>query len=116
VFGTNDEMKQWAERCIADLKSRGFDKAGLYDPPGVSGTHVMFVLQDADKPEIYAGLPNNPRISPLVEAWKGVSKYAGMAIIGLSVAAGFLHHILQGPNRVSAEDEQNADRLAGDKT
>jgi formate dehydrogenase iron-sulfur subunit len=73
----------------------------------------MYVLHHADQPDLYAGLPNNPRISPLVEAWKGVSKYAGLAIIGLAAAAGFLDHILQGPNRVSEEDEENADRLAG---
>ena len=42
----------------------------------------MYVLHHADQPDLYAGLPNNPRISPLVEAWKGVSKYAGLAIIG----------------------------------
>jgi len=116
VFGTKDEMKQWADKRIADLKSRGFDKAGLYDPPGVGGTHVMYVLHHADQPQLYAGLPANPRISPLVEAWKGVGKYAGLAVIGLTAAAGFLHHILQGPNRVSEEDEENADRLAGGKT
>jgi ferredoxin len=113
VFGTKDEMKKWADHRIADLKSRGFDKAGLYDPPGVGGTHVMYVLQHAEQPQLYAGLPNNPRISPLVEAWKGVGKYAGLAVIGLTAAAGLLHHLLQGPNRVSKEDEDNADRLAG---
>jgi hypothetical protein len=57
----------------------------------------MYVLQHADKPEIYAGLPNSPRISPLVEAWKGMSKYAGLAVIGLTAAAGVLHYLLQGP-------------------
>ncbi len=113
VFGPKDEMKEWADKRIEDLKSRGFDKAGLYDPPGVGGTHVMYVLHHADKPELYAGLPNDPKISPVVEAWKGVSKYAGMAVLGLTAAAGFVHYILQGPNRVSDEDEENADRLAG---
>src|SRR3974390_3177715 len=67
VFGTKDEMTKHAEGRIADLKSRGFENAGLYDPPGVGGTHVMYVLHHADKPEIYAGLPENPRISPIVE-------------------------------------------------
>ena len=28
VFGSKDDMKQWADKRIADLKSRGFDKAG----------------------------------------------------------------------------------------
>ena len=32
----------------------------------------MYVLHHADKPELYAGLPKDPRISPVVEAWKGV--------------------------------------------
>jgi formate dehydrogenase iron-sulfur subunit len=77
VFGTKAEMKQWADKRIADLKSRGYDKAGLYDPPGVGGTHVMYVLHHADQPQLYAELPHNPRISPLVEAWKGVSSTPG---------------------------------------
>jgi formate dehydrogenase iron-sulfur subunit len=113
VFGTKDEMKQWADIRIKDLQSRGFKNAGLYDPPGVGGTHVMYVLHHADQPQIYAGLPEAPRISRLVEAWKGVSKYAGLALIGLTAAAGILHHLLQGANRVTEEDEENADRLAG---
>lgn len=112
VFGSKDEMKTHAEGRIADLKSRGYANAGLYDPPGVGGTHVMYVLHHADKPEIYAGLPNDPRISPIVEAWKGVTKYAGLAVIGFAAAFGFVHHLIAGPNRVSDADENAAERLA----
>lgn len=113
VFGTKDEMKAHAEARIKDLKSRGYKNAGLYDPPGVGGTHVMYVLHHADKPEIYSNLPKDPKISPIVEVWKGVTKYAGMAAIGAFAAIGFLHHMVSGPNRVSREDEENAKRLAG---
>jgi formate dehydrogenase iron-sulfur subunit len=115
VFGTKDDMKKHADARIQDLKSRGFANAGLYDPPGVGGTHVMYVLHHADKPEIYARLPRDPRISPIVEAWKGVGKYAGMALLAITAAAGVVHHLLQGPNRVTAEDEEHADDLAGEK-
>jgi len=115
VFGTKDEMKAHAEARIKDLKSRGYKNAGLYDPPGVGGTHVMYVLHHADKPEIYANLPNNPKISPIVEVWKGVTKYVGMATIGAFAAVGFLHHMVSGANRVSPEDEENAQRLTGGK-
>jgi formate dehydrogenase iron-sulfur subunit len=115
VFGTKDEMKAHAEARIKDLKSRGYKNAGLYDPPGVGGTHVMYVLHHADKPEIYANLAKDPKISPIVEVWKGVSKYVGMATIGAFAAVGFLHHLISGPNRVSPEDEENAQRLAGGK-
>ncbi|HWM49088.1 MAG TPA: formate dehydrogenase subunit beta [Xanthobacteraceae bacterium] len=112
VFGTKDEMKQWADIRIKDLKSRGFNNAGLYDPPGVGGTHVMYVLHHADQPELYAGLPKNPQISPIVEVWKGVTKYAGLAAMGAFAVFGVLHHLVMGPNRVTREDEQNAKRLA----
>lgn len=113
AFGTKDEMKKWADGRIKDLKSRGYANAGLYDPPGVGGTHVMYVLQHADQPQIYAGLPKDPHISPLVEAWKGVTKYVGLAAIGLAAAVGFVHHVVAGPNRVTEEDEANAEKLTG---
>lgn len=114
VFGTKDEMSEYAQTRIEDLKSRGYDKAGLYDPPGVSGTHVMYVLQHADKPELYSGLPKEPRISGLVQTWKsGTTKYAGLAAVGLFAVAGFVHHLVTGANRVSAEDEAKAKELMG---
>jgi formate dehydrogenase iron-sulfur subunit len=115
VFGTKDEMLAHADGRITDLKSRGFDKAGLYNPEGVGGTHVMYVLHHADKPEIYAGLAKNPTISPLVEIWKGAAKYVGLFAIVGTAALGVLHHIVQGPNRVSREDEEKARRLVEDR-
>jgi formate dehydrogenase iron-sulfur subunit len=112
VFGTKEEMLKHAEGRIKDLKSRGFANAGIYDPPGVGGTHVFYVLHHADKPEIYSGLPNNPRISPLVEFWKGGAKYAGMAVIALTAAFGLIHTLFTGASRVKPEDEDNAKKLA----
>ncbi|MEP9352510.1 formate dehydrogenase subunit beta [Xanthobacter sp. KR7-65] len=111
VFGTKTQMKEWAEGRIKDLKSRGYKNAGLYDPPGVGGTHVMYVLQHADKPSIYAGLPDNPRISPIVEAWKGVTKYVGLGVMGFAALAGALHYLVNGANKVTPEDEANAEKL-----
>jgi len=111
VFGTKDEMKGWADGRIKDLKSRGFKNAGLYDPPGVGGTHVMYVLPHADKPSIYSGLPDNPRISPIVEAWKGVTKYVGLGVMGFAAVAGAFHYLVTGANKVTAEDEENAEKL-----
>jgi formate dehydrogenase iron-sulfur subunit len=111
VFGTKEEMKQHAEGRIKDLKSRGFANAGLYDPPGVKGTHVMYVLPHADQPALYSGLPKDPRISPLVQLWKGPGKVAGLAAIAVFAAVGFVHHLVTGANRVSPEDEEKAKRL-----
>jgi formate dehydrogenase iron-sulfur subunit len=116
VFGTKEEMTNHAQERITDLKSRGFENAGLYDPPGVGGTHVMYVLHHADQPQIYADLPKDPRISPIVQLWKGVTKYAGLTAIAAFAAFGFLHHLVQGPNRVTREDEQNAKQLTEGST
>jgi formate dehydrogenase iron-sulfur subunit len=49
VFGTKEDMKEHAAERIVDLKERGFENAGLYDPAGVGGTHVMYVLHHADR-------------------------------------------------------------------
>jgi formate dehydrogenase iron-sulfur subunit len=110
-FGTKDEMKTEAASRIVDLKSRGYANAGLYDPAGVGGTHVMYVLHHADKPHIYNGLPDDPKISSLVQAWKGMGKYAGMALMGFAAIASVVHAVVAGPNRVSPEDEAHAAEL-----
>ncbi|WP_338524551.1 formate dehydrogenase subunit beta [Pseudomonas batumici] len=104
VFGSKEDMKEHAAERIVDLKSRGFDQAGLYDPAGVGGTHVMYVLHHADQPSLYAGLPNQPSISPFVELWKGISKPLGLLAMGAAVLAGFFHYVRIGPQRVE-EDE-----------
>src|SRR5271167_2485194 len=110
VFGTKEDMTHHAEERIVDLKSRGFDQAGLYDPAGVGGTHVTYVLHHADQPALYSGLPDKPRISPTVRLWKGVTKPLALFAIFATAAAGFLHHIGVGPNETDEADEEAARR------
>ena len=110
VFGTKEDMKDHAEERIADLKSRGFDQAGLYDPEGVGGTHVMYVLHHADKPEIYCDLPANPHISPMVRIWKGAIKPLALGVMALTALVGFFHYIRVGRNETHASDEAAAQR------
>jgi formate dehydrogenase iron-sulfur subunit len=114
VFGTKTDMIQHAEERIADLKERGFEKAGLYDPQGVGGTHVMYVLHHADKPSLYHGLPDDPHISPFVKLWKGVAKPLAVAAMAITALAGFFHYTRVGPNEVSEEDEDAARNAARD--
>ena len=111
MFGTKEAMIEQAHDRIEDLQSRGFAKAGLYDPAGVGGTHVMYVLHHADKPGLYSGLPTDPRISPLVAFWKGGAKVFGLATMGFAAVAGFFHYITAGPNEVEASEEEEAVEL-----
>ena len=96
-FGTKEDMIEYAGDRVVDLKERGYANAGLYNPLGVGGTHVMYVLQHADKPNLYAGLPENPTISPTVALWKGIAKPLGVAAMVGAAVAGFFHYMKVGP-------------------
>jgi len=110
TFGTKERMKQDAAERVTDLKSRGFANAGLYDPEGVGGTHVMYVLHHADQPALYSGLPAAPRVSPLVRLWKGAAKPLSLGLIVLAAIAGFMNYVRVGPKEVEPEDERAAQR------
>jgi formate dehydrogenase iron-sulfur subunit len=112
VFGTKEDMQLHAAERIVDLKSRGFEQAGLYDPPGVGGTHVMYVLHHADQPQLYSNLPKEPRISPIVRAWKGATKPLALAIMAFTALAGFFHYIRVGPDETDEHDEEAARQMA----
>ena len=120
VFGTKEKMTEHAAWRIQDLKSRGYENAGLYDPAGVGGTHVMYVLHHADQPGLYSDLPAEPTIGPMVGLWKGVTKPLGLAAMALTALVGFFHFIRVGRNVVTEEEElaaaaeADADRLDSD--
>jgi formate dehydrogenase iron-sulfur subunit len=103
VFGTKDDMIKHAEGRIIDLKSRGYKNAGLYDPKGVGGTHVMYVLQHADRPAIYNGLPSDPSISPVVSLWKGALKPVLSIGLGIMALAGVFHYLTVGPKETKED-------------
>ena len=77
MFGTKEDMKEQAAERIEDLKERGFENAGLYDPAGVGGTHVMYVLHHADQPALYHGLPEESAHQPDGAAVEGRGEAAG---------------------------------------
>jgi formate dehydrogenase iron-sulfur subunit len=114
VFGSKEDMKDHAAERIVDLKERGFESAALYDPAGVGGTHVMYVLQHGDKPELY-GLPKNATISPLVGLWKGAGKPLALAALGLAALGAFFHYVIVGPNEVDDAEDDKLDQRRLDK-
>lgn len=109
VFGSKSDMIDHAHERVAELKERGFENAGLYDPKGVGGTHVMYVLQHADAPELYSGLPEAPRISPMVGLWKGVMKPLALVAMALTGLSGLLHYLVVGPNDAEQPEEGQSD-------
>ena len=107
TFGSRDEMRFMAHHRLADLKERGFGQAAVYDPPGVSGTHVLYVLPHGDRPEAY-GLPKNPAVSPVVELWRSpLARGLGAFTLFAVLAAGVLHYMRHGPLEVPGDKEEN---------
>ena len=104
-FGSKEDMKFEAEKRVAQLHSNGHADAGVYDPSGVQGTHVIYVLGDAKHPENYGGLPADPRVPMFVKLWKGPLKWLG----GIGIVAGvfgvFMHYIRFGPKEVDKVEE-----------
>ena len=86
--------------CAAQLREHtSHTNAGVYDPPGVSGTHVIYVLHDAKNPELYGGLPKDPHIPWSVKLWKGPLKWLGnLAMVGGIVGLAW-HYMRFGPKK-----------------
>src|SRR5205807_1420819 len=69
-FGSKDDMKFIAEERAQQLREHfGYANAGVYDPASIGGTHVIYVLHDATRPELYGGLPKDPQIPWSYTVW-----------------------------------------------
>jgi len=105
-FGSKADMLVHAEERVSELQGRGFAGAGIYDPQAVGGTHVFYVLQHADKPQLYHKLNPDPRISSAIEGWKGWLKPVAAAAFFATLAGTVFHYIGVGPNEVEEDDKE----------
>ncbi|HEY6274083.1 MAG TPA: formate dehydrogenase subunit beta [Terriglobales bacterium] len=107
-FGSKDDMQIEAEKRVVQLKANtSWKNAGVYDPEGVGGTHVIYVLGDARDPEKYGGLPANPTVPIFVRLWKGPLKWLGGVGMVLGVLGVFMHRVRYGAKRVEGEEHRS---------
>jgi len=105
-FGSKEDMLDLANKRSEQLKTHSsYKNAGVYDPSGVGGTHVIYVLHDKDKPEQYGGLPKDPTVPFFVKMWKGPLKWLGGFGIAAGVLGVFMHYIRFGPKEVDKAEE-----------
>ena len=114
TFGAKDDMVAYSETRVKQLQERGHDNAGLYDPEGVGGTHVMYILRDASQPELQE-LPANPQVSPTVSFWKGLAKPIALAGVALAFLGGFFHYMKVGPIREPKGDDGSSTTSADEQ-
>lgn len=98
-FGTKRQMLEKAMKRVRQLKALGFSQASVYDPPGVMGTHAIYVLPHGDRPEDY-GLPRDPMVPWVVSLWKGPLKTIGNVLLIGGIVTAALHYFRFGPQRV----------------
>ncbi|MBV2191453.1 formate dehydrogenase subunit beta [Providencia rettgeri] len=108
-FGTKTEMLEYGAERVTKLQNRGYAQAGIYDPEGVGGTHVVYVLHHADKPELYHGLPKDPQIDTPINLWQGILK--PLSVVGfIATFAGLIfHYVGIGPNKEVSDEEEKDD-------
>lgn len=81
LFGEKDKMLKLASERLNQVKDR-YPNANIYNPPGVGGTHTVYLL--AERPSVY-DLPENPETSYTAKLWKDVAQPAGKILLGASV-------------------------------
>ena len=106
-FGTKAEMLELGENRALQLREEsGFAHAGVYNPSGVGGTHVLYVLHDATNPEAYGGLPKDPHVPWTVWLWKRPLKWIGNLAMAGGLIGMFVHFLRFGPKVVDEEKEE----------
>jgi formate dehydrogenase beta subunit len=114
-FGTKDEMTEMAEKRAQQLREHsGFANAGVYDPQSVGGTHVIYVLHDITRPELYGGLPSNPQIPLSYTTWKWLFKPMGLVMAAFGLVGIFFHRVFIGPRLPQPEPIPVKESRAGD--
>jgi formate dehydrogenase beta subunit len=110
-FGSKEDMQDLAQKRALQLREHtSHTNAGVYDPAGVGGTHVIYVLHDIDHPEAYGGLPANPHVPWTVKLWKGPLKWLGnLAMIGGLIGV-TLHYLRFGPKQVTEDQPETGGR------
>ncbi len=102
-WGTKEDMLSLADKQVGRLQGRGFDNAMVYDPAGVGGTHMMYVVPHGDRLADYE-LPENPVASPGPLATLRMVKKVGSFLFGFGVLGAALHFLGVGPE-VPEEEE-----------
>lgn len=101
-WGTKDDMLALATGKVETLKERGFANAAVYDPTGVGGVHMMYVVPHGNRLAEY-DLPEDPVASPGPIAALGTVKKIGSYLFGFGIVGALLHLLAVGPE--SPENE-----------
>ena len=92
-FAPYEEIEEIARQRVAELKAEGHPDANVYNPQGVGGVHMIYVLPE--KPMVYGFNPQS-KTPVSIDIWKDVvrplGKLAGagalVGVLGLAAVKG----------------------------
>ena len=102
-WGIKDDMLAQAEKKVERLKERGYEHAAIYNPGGVGGTHMMYVVPHGDRLTDYS-LPAHPTASPGQLRGLNILQRVGSYLLGFGVVSALVHFLAVGPE----SPEENA--------
>ena len=95
-WGIKDDMLAQADKKVETLRKRGYDQAAVYNPGGVGGTHMMYVVPHGDRLADYS-LPAHPVASPGPLRGLNVLQRIGSYLFGAGVISALAHFLAVGP-------------------
>ena len=101
-WGSKTDMLAMAEQKVETLKARGYANAAVYNPAGVGGTHMMYVVPHGDRLEDYS-LPADPTASPGTMTAFWFLKRIGAYLLSFSMVGALVHFLAYGPDRLEEE-------------
>jgi len=107
-WGTKEDMVALGNKKVERLNRRGFQHAALYNPEGVGGTHMMYVVPHGNRLDDYQ-LPADPLASPGNLSRLGVLKSLGAYLMGFGALAALVHYLGVGPDVPAAQEYVSAE-------
>jgi formate dehydrogenase iron-sulfur subunit len=104
-YGTKEDMVLLAKEKLTVLEERGFQNAMLYDPEGVGGTHMMYVVPHGDHLNEYQ-LPEHPVAERGAISALALFKRVGAYMFGAGLLATALHFLAVGPDRPDEDSHE----------
>ena len=103
-FGSKTEMLEVANGKVDKLKGRGFENAMLYDPSGVGGLHMMYVVPRGERLGDY-GLPEDPQVPGTFFSALSVLRKLGSVSVWGGLLATAIFYLRTGRRRPPPEDQ-----------
>lgn len=110
-FGTKEDMVAYAEEKVEKLQERGFENAMHYDPEGVGGLHMSYVVPRGERLEEYF-LPEDPQVPGVFFTSLSVLRKLGSGATWLGLLGVGLFYLRTGRRGVPDEDEAVAHAYA----